>query len=246
MPMSGVANMLPFCRRPLGVVARPLYAARMDASNGFTPATFHREPGVDDWRVTSWGPQVCYPTSSLAAAAELVPAIIEAARAHGVEPDIDLRPEAIVVRVPYRGADHIPAGAAAFAAAVSATAAERGLHADLHRIQTVDIMVVQSGVDTRPFWTAALGYDVSGDTDAVDPLRRGPALSFSDIDKPGRGRTHIDVSVPADLAEARVAAALDAGGRLVDDSYAPKWWTLASPDNHGIDIAAWTDTFGDD
>ena len=60
--------------------------------------------------------------------------------------------------------------------------------------------------------------------------------------KPGRGRTHIDVSVPADQAEARVKAALDAGGRLADDSHAPMWWTLASPENHGVDIAAWPDT----
>ncbi len=40
---------------------------------------------------------------------------------------------------------------------------------------------------------------------------------------------------------ARVAAAIAAGGRVVDDSHAPGWWTLASPDNHGVDIAAWPD-----
>ena len=55
----------------------------------------------------------------------------------------------------------------------------------------------------------------------------------------GRGRTHIDVSVPADQAEQRVKAAVAAGGRIVDDSGAPKWWTIASPDNHGVDIAGW-------
>jgi 4a-hydroxytetrahydrobiopterin dehydratase len=38
-----------------------------------------------------------------------------------------------------------------------------------------------------------------------------------------------------------VAAALEAGGRLVDGSRAPNWWTLASPDNHKVDIAAWPD-----
>ena len=58
---------------------------------------------------------------------------------------------------------------------------------------------------------------------------------------PGRGRTDIDVSVPADQAEKRVQAAVAAGGRIVD-SRAPKWWTLASPDNHGVDIAGWADT----
>ena len=68
-------------------------------------------------------------------------------------------------------------------------------------------------------------------------------MSFQNLHppKPGRGRTHIDVSVPADQAEARVAAALEAGGRLADDTHAPHWWTLASPENHGVDIAAWPD-----
>ncbi len=47
--------------------------------------------------------------------------------------------------------------------------------------------------------------------------------------------------MPADQAEGRVAAALAAGGRLADDSHVPNWWTLASPDNHGVDIAAWPD-----
>ena len=60
------------------------------------------------------------------------------------------------------------------------------------------------GTYTRPFWTAALGYEVSGDVDPIDPLRRGPQLSFQPIrqDRAGRGRTHVDVSVPADLARA--------------------------------------------
>ena len=47
--------------------------------------------------------------------------------------------------------------------------------------------------------------------------------------------------MPAEQAEARVAAALAAGGRLADDSHVPNWWTLASPENHGVDIAAWPD-----
>lgn len=50
--------------------------------------------------------------------------------------------------------------------------------------------------------------------------------------------------MPADQAEARVNAALAAGGRLVR-SDAPESWTIASPDNHGIDIAAWPDFYSD-
>ena len=57
------------------------------------------------------------------------------------------------------------------------------------------------GVDTRPFWTAVTGYENLEDVDAIDPLRRGPHLWFHELDppRPGRGRTHIDVSVPADV-----------------------------------------------
>jgi 4a-hydroxytetrahydrobiopterin dehydratase len=176
----------------------------------------------------------------------LLPAIATAGERFRVAPDVDLRPEAVVVRVPYRGAERIPAGAADFAAEVSAAAETLELSADPSLVQTVDLAVAQqSGTDTRPFWTAALGYEVSGDVDSIDPLRRGPQLSFQTIrqDRAGRGRTHVDVSVPADLARARVDAAIAAGGTIRDDSYAPAWWTLTSPDNHGIDIAAWTDTY---
>ncbi len=34
---------------------------------------------------------------------------------------------------------------------------------------------------------------------------------------------------------------LGAGGRIADDPDATEWWAVASPDNHGVDIAAWPD-----
>ena len=66
---------------------------------------------------------------------------------------------------------------------------------------------------------------------------RAAALAFNPItgDSP-RGPTHFDVFVPADQAR-RGGCRLAAGGRLADDSHAPAWWSLASPDNHGVDIA---------
>ena len=210
-----------------------------------TPAEFHRAEGVSDWRVTTTGPQAVFAAASLTHAASLVASIVEASRHFDVDPDIDVRPEAIVVRVPDRDFGGIPLAAPAFAAAVSRAAGERGLRAQPARVQSIGIYVAQhSEVDARPFFQAALGYDPLQDTDAVDPLRCGPQLAFNPItgDAPRRGRTHLDVFVPADQARARVAAALAAGGRMVDDSQAPAWWSLASPDNHGVDIATWTDT----
>jgi Glyoxalase-like domain len=209
-------------------------------------AVFHRAPGVTDWRVTATGPQAVFTANSLAHAASLVAHVVAAADRFAVLPDVDVRPEAIVVRVPYPSEDGIPTAAAPFAAAVSEAAAELQLTADPARAQAVGIYVAQhSQADVRPFFMAALGYDAFGEGDAVDPLRCGPQLAFNPItgDSPSRGRTHFDVFVPADQVRARVDAALAAGGRLVDDSHAPAWWSLASPDNHGVDIASWTDTY---
>lgn len=208
-------------------------------------AEFHRAPGVSDWRVTGTGPQGVFTATSLSHAARLLDPIVAAAERFGILPDIDVRPEAVVVRIPYRGMEGIPVTAGDFAAAVSDAAAELLLTADPSCAQSIGIYVAQhSQADVRPFFMAALGYVADGDTDAVDPLRSGPQLAFNPItdDSPARGRTHVDVFVPADQARARVDAALAAGGRLADDSHAPDWWSLASPDNHGVDIASWPDT----
>ncbi|KJL41143.1 VOC family protein [Microbacterium trichothecenolyticum] len=217
-----------------------------NGSDAISAAGFHQASGVSDWRVTGTGPQAVFTATSLSHAAGLVAPIVAAAERFGLRPDIDVRPEGVVVRVPYAGPEGIPAAAVDFAAAVSVAAAAQRLIPDPSRAQSIGIYVAQhSGADVRPFFTAALGYEDVGDTDAADPMRCGPQLAFNPItgDSPSRGRTHFDVFVPADQARARVDAALAAGGRLADDSHAPAWWSLASPDNHGVDIASWTDTY---
>jgi len=218
----------------------------MSESGSISAAEFHRAPGVADWRVTETGPQTVFTATSLAHAAGILPPLVAAAERLGVLPDVDVRPEAVIVRIPSRTSHGISPAAAEFAASVSAAAAELGLTPDPSRAQAIGIYVAQhSAADVRPFFLAALGYEELGETDAVDPLRCGPQLAFNPItgDAAARGRTHFDVFVAADQAQARVQAALAAGGRLVDDSHAPDWWSLASPDNHGVDIASWTDTY---
>jgi 4a-hydroxytetrahydrobiopterin dehydratase len=49
----------------------------------------------------------------------------------------------------------------------------------------------------------------------------------------------VDIFVPHDQAETSVAAALTAGGQMVDNSHAPAWWTLADPEGNEVDIATW-------
>ena len=59
--------------------------------------------------------------------------------------------------------------------------------------------------------------------------------------KPLRHAMHIDVSVAREHVEARLEAALAAGGRIVDDSEAPGYWTLADHAGNRVCIAAWPD-----
>lgn len=214
-----------------------------------TAAQFHASPGVEDWRVLFWGAHAFFRTSSFGEGARFVVAIADAAAAVDKEPDVDLRPQGVTIRLFTRKDGALGENDAVLAARISEIARAQGLAADPSSVQTIGIAVAQGkdsdgdDIDTRPFWTAALGYVDLFDEDAIDPLRRGPHLWFHELTPPtpGRGRTHIDVSVPADVIRQRVDAAVAAGGRIVDDTNAPGHWTLASPDNHGVDIAAWPD-----
>ncbi|HEX6300353.1 MAG TPA: VOC family protein [Acidimicrobiia bacterium] len=208
-----------------------------------TARAFHDAGGVDDWRVLFWGAYAYYRIESFAEGARFVSAVAEAAEATGHFPDVDLRPEGVTVRTFSREDGALGERDIELARRISGAARELELEPDPSQLQSVGIAVAQdAGVDVRPFWAAAFGYRHLGVEDAIDPHRRNPHLWFHELEppKPGRGRIHIDVSVPADQAEARVTAALAAGGRIAD-SHAPEWWTLASPDNHGVDIAAWPD-----
>jgi 4a-hydroxytetrahydrobiopterin dehydratase len=54
-------------------------------------------------------------------------------------------------------------------------------------------------------------------------------------------RIHVDLSTSAAEVARRIEAAVQAGGRVVDDSHAPHWFTLADPSGNLVDLAAWPD-----
>ena len=209
---------------------------------------FHDAEGVEDWRILFWGAYAYFRVASFSEGARFVAAIAEVAEAVGHFPDVDLRPEGVTVRTFSRVDGALSERDVELARRVSAAARTMALEPDPSRVQVVNVAVAEdAGSDSRSFFAAVLGYDEL-EADVLDPHRRNPHFSFQKLHppKPGRGRTHIDVSVPADQAEARVAAALAAGGRIADDSHVPDWWTLASPENHGVDIAAWPDVEDED
>ena len=109
-------------------------------------------------------------------------------------------------------------------------------------MQTVQISVDALAIpEVRPFWQAVLGYRDAGPEDLADPYGRGPSVWFQEMDapRPQRNRVHVDVSVPHDQAEARVAAAIAAGGHLVNGENAPAWWVLADAEGNEACVATW-------
>jgi 4a-hydroxytetrahydrobiopterin dehydratase len=107
-------------------------------------------------------------------------------------------------------------------------------------IDAIDIAAI------RPFWQAVTGYvDEPAAPDIpnalTDPLRRGPAIWFQQMDspRPQRNRIHLDVDVAAESAAARIEAALAAGGILRDDSFAPAFWVLADAEGNEVCICTW-------
>jgi 4a-hydroxytetrahydrobiopterin dehydratase len=99
----------------------------------------------------------------------------------------------------------------------------------------------------RPFWKAVLAYDdeqppaEDSPPALVDPAGIGPAFWFQQMDapRPQRNRLHIDVTVAHDVAPARVAAAIAAGGRLISDTRAPAFWVLADPEGNEACVCTW-------
>jgi 4a-hydroxytetrahydrobiopterin dehydratase len=216
-------------------------------TEGVTLQRFSEADGVEDWRVLGEGACAFFRTGSFAAGAGLVQAIGELAGFEDHHPDVDLRGEGVTVRLITITSDYcgLSERDLELARRISAVARERGVPADPTALQTVQVSIdaLVSG-DVMPFWRAVLGYEyrpASPDEDLIDPRGRGPSIWFQRMDapRPQRNRVHIDVWVPHDQAEARIAAAMAAGGRLVSDEHAPSWWTLADAEGNEADVATW-------
>jgi 4a-hydroxytetrahydrobiopterin dehydratase len=210
-----------------------------------TARQFHADPSLAEWRVIGDGACTYFRTGSFAESARLVQAISELPGLAVHTPDVDLRRDGVTVRLVTSTADYYGMSRrdAELARQISAAARGLGLSGDPSAVQT--LLVIPGApvtAEVMPFWRAVLGYEPRSDTpdeDLVDPRRRGPAFWFEPMNQPrqGGGAIHVAVWVPPEQAEARVAAALAAGGRLVRDQFAPAWWTLADAAGNEVDVA---------
>ena len=200
-----------------------------------TATEFHAAEGVEDWRSLYHLVSAHFLTGSLAEGIALVDAIGRLCdEAEQQILAIDLRGTGVTVSLSRRDA--------VLARRISAAARQRNLTADPTAVQVINLTLdALVGADVLPFWRAVLGYSQLGDDYLYDPSRRGPGFGLQQMDVPRsqRNRMHLDVAVGHDQAEARVAAALAAGGHLVSDAHAPMWWVLADAEGNEVCIATW-------
>jgi 4a-hydroxytetrahydrobiopterin dehydratase len=205
-----------------------------------SPRRFHEA----DWRIVRDDASTHFRTGSFAASLALADAIGRLADAGNHHPDVDLRTDGVTVRLKSTTDGRLSERDVALARQISAVAREQGMPVDLTGLQAVQVAIDALVIpDVLPFWRAVLGYQEVGDEDLEDPNFQGPPFWFQQMDapRPQRNRIHIDVYVPHDQAEARVAAAIAAGGHLVSDENAPGWWTLADAEGNEVDVASWPD-----
>ena len=198
--------------------------------------------GVDDWVVLHGGPTAVFRVGSLQEAAALA-AAVAGVPGLGTRTLLSLTADRVTVKL-TREMWGIEATTVELARAVSAMAREHGATADRGAAQEVQLAVAAKpeAIDLG-FWHAVLGYDPMAPDNGIDPLGQGSTVWMQDLDpeKPLRHAMHVDVSVARDHAEARLQAAVAAGGRIVDDSGAPGAWILADRAGNKVCIAAWPD-----
>lgn len=187
-----------------------------------------------DWRLLLGALRARFATGSFAAGADFIAAVGRVADTAGHHPDVDLRAGHVQMALRSDDVDGVTEREVRLADRLSALAAEHGLTPRPERIQVLEVALdtpVLAAV--MPFWAAVLGGD-GRDDDVIDPAAHFPALWFQGTDStaPDRQRFHLDVTVPPEVADRRIAAAVGAGGRIVDESQAPAFIVLADPDGN--------------
>ena len=198
---------------------------------------------VEDWVVLHGGATAVFRVRSLGEAVDLASAVARVPDLERSGVVLTIADHHLAVRL-TRHFSQLERQHLELARAITAVAQAHGAVPDRATAQEVQLAIAAKpdAVDSG-FWRAVLGYTGVTDVSAVDELGHGSSVWMQELDeaKPLRHAMHVDVSVAREHVEARLAAALDAGGRIVDDSEAPEQWTLADSAGNRVCICAWPD-----
>ena len=209
-----------------------------------------------DWRKLAQGLHARYRIDDFSAGARFIIAVGEAGTALAHHPTVALGTGHVDLKLVsadaiYRddeGIEHVVEWVTQkdidLARVITGIAADHGLDAD-----PGSVSVLELGLDTgqsasiAPVWAALLTgkAESQGHGSPSDEIRdasgRVPNLWFGDADENGATdqRFHIEVYVASEVLQQRVAAAVAAGGTIVDNSEAPGLTVIADQDgNTGV------------
>jgi 4a-hydroxytetrahydrobiopterin dehydratase len=203
--------------------------------------TFLAADGLDDWVVLHGGATAAYGVGSMQEGARLAAAIAAVPGLDDAGAILTISGPRLTVRL-TRDMWHLETHHVELATAVSAVALAHGATADRASVQEVQLAIAAKPDEVdREFWRAVLGYAPAADDNGVDPLGHGSTVWMQPLDdgKTLRHAMHVDVSLASEQAQVRLAAALAAGGRIVDRS--PEHWTLSDRAGNRVCIAVWPD-----
>lgn len=204
------------------------------------------EAGLDDWRKLAVALHARFLTGDFVTGARFVAAITDAAERADHHPDVMLTYRYVDVKLISHDVKAVTRRDLDLAEAISSIARAQGIGAQPGAVAEIELALDTSDRGAAgPFWAALLTGDpgaVRGD-DIADPRGRLPLLWFqhTDAHETPRQRFHIDLWVPHDLAEERIAAAVAAGGRVVDDGEAPRFVVLADPEGNKACVCTFLD-----
>ncbi len=195
------------------------------------------DAGLTDWRRLSQALFARFRTGDFVTGLAFVTAVAEAAESAGHHPDVTLTYPRVDLRLLSHDVGAITSRDVDLARRVSEIARDLGVPAEPAGLAEVELALDTADVaGAGPFWAALLtgSTDAHHGDDVVDPVGQVPLLWFQDTDahETPRQRFHLDVWVPYDVADERIAAAVAAGGRVVDDSEAPSFVVLADPEGN--------------
>ena len=204
------------------------------------------DAGLDDWRKLAQALHARFRTGDFVTGLRFVTSVTEAAEQANHHPDVTLTYPYVDLKLISHDVGRLTRRDVDLARRISEIAREQGIEAQPHAVSEIELALDTADLAAAgPFWAALLTgttESVKGD-DVVDPAGRVPLLWFqhTDAHETPRQRFHIDLWVPHDDAEGRIAAAVAAGGEVVDDSNAPSFVVLSDPEGNRVCVCTFLD-----
>jgi 4a-hydroxytetrahydrobiopterin dehydratase len=202
------------------------------------------DAGRTDWRKLAQALHTRYSVPDYNVAAAFIAAVAQVAEAAGHHPDVRLTYGVVDVSLcTHEDGLWVTQKDIDLAGRISEIARQHGLVPEPTAVTQLEIALDTAHEDGMGgFWSALLtgSADNKIHDSVFDPTGRVPSVWFQRTDdhETPRQRWHFDLWLAADAVDDRIAAAVAAGGSIVDDSGAPSYTVLADPDGNRVCVCS--------